>query len=143
MDINQALIYYGSDQAKQDFLIQQEQEKKRLIQEGAIRNDSIMDECMENQRNVTEYRKGGRQLIDPNTNMFLPLNAGQAMMMAGGNEKNYQAEWRSRYSEKYNKKWGRANQEKIVKQVDTFGGKYEDPLIQNRHKLMQKLGIRK
>jgi hypothetical protein len=48
MDINQALIYYGSDQAKQDFLIQQEQEKKRLIQEGAIRNDSIMDECMEN-----------------------------------------------------------------------------------------------
>ena len=76
MDINQALIYYGSDQAKQDFLIQQEQEKKRLIQEGAIRNESMMDECMINQRNVTEYRKGGRGLIDPNANMFLPLNAG-------------------------------------------------------------------
>lgn len=79
--------------------------------------------------------------MDPSTNMFLPSNAGQAMTMAG--EKNYQAEWRSRYSEKYNKKWGRADKEKIVKQVDTFGGKYEEPLIQNRQKLMQKLGIRK
>lgn len=28
MDINQALIYYGSDKAKQDFLVQQEAEKK-------------------------------------------------------------------------------------------------------------------
>ena len=48
MDINQALIYYGSDQAKQDFLIQQEEEKKRLIEEGGIRNDSLMDDNMTN-----------------------------------------------------------------------------------------------
>ena len=37
--------------------------------------------------------------------------------------------WRTRYSEQYNKKWGRAMKEKVVKEVDTFGGKYEEPLI--------------
>ena len=49
--------------------------------------------------------------------------------------------WRTKYSEKYNKKWGRAVREKVVKEVDTFGGKYEEPLIQNRHRLLQRLGI--
>ena len=49
--------------------------------------------------------------------------------------------WSTKYSEKYNKKWGRAVREKVVKEVDTFGGKYEEPLIQNRHRLLQRLGI--
>ena len=46
-------------------------------------------------------------------------------MNTGSQEKDYLAVWRERYSEKYNKKWGRAYKEKIVKEVDTFGGKYE------------------
>jgi hypothetical protein len=29
MDINQALLYYGSDKAKEDFLMQQEAEKNK------------------------------------------------------------------------------------------------------------------
>ena len=29
MDINQALLYYGSDRAKQDFLLSQEAEKNK------------------------------------------------------------------------------------------------------------------
>lgn len=95
---------------------------------------------MTNARNVTEYnKKNKRQIVDPDDNAFLPGNAGTVSAMTG--DKDYQAVWRERYSEKYNKKWGRAYKEKIVKEVDTFGGKYEEPLIQNRHKLLQKLGI--
>jgi hypothetical protein len=78
MDINQALIYYGSDQAKQDFLVQQEIEKKRLIMEGQmlLRNDSVAEYVA--QRNITEYKKKGqRPTVDPSVNLFIPANTGE------------------------------------------------------------------
>ncbi len=86
----------------------------------------MIEEMMINARNVTEYKKkNGRLLAESNANLFLPTNAGQSAMNTASQEKDYQAVWRERYSEKYNKKWGRAYKEKIVKEVDTFGGKYE------------------
>ena len=59
--------------------------------------------------------------------MFIPALGSEGTIGATSGE---QLEiWRSKYSEKYNKKWGRAVREKVVKDVDTYGGKYEEPLI--------------
>jgi hypothetical protein len=89
-------------------------------------------------RNTSEYSKKLRAL-QPEVNIFIPN--GQPEPHEEGN--NLSEVWRARYSERFNRKWGRAVKEKVVKEVDTFGGKYEEPLNQNRQRLLQRLGIRK
>ena len=55
MDINQALIYYGSDKAKEDFLMQQEAEKnRRKLQAIGGRNESLA--AGEYMRNASEFK---------------------------------------------------------------------------------------
>ena len=62
---------------------------------------------------------------DGTPNMFIP----QEINLSGTTSPEQLEMWRNKYSEKYNKKWGRAVREKVVKEVDTYGGKYEEPLI--------------
>ena len=70
---------------------------------------------------------------DGSLNMFIPTQGSVDINPNTGTTQMEQLEiWRNRYSEQYNKKWGRAFKEKVVKEVDTYGGKYEEPLIQNR-----------
>ena len=74
MDINQALIYYGSDKAKEDFLMQQEAEKnKRKLQAIGGRNESLA--AGEYLRNTSEFRQQRPILSaagDGTPNMFIP-----------------------------------------------------------------------
>lgn len=74
MDINQALIYYGSDKAKEDFLMQQEAEKnKRKLQAIGGRNESLA--AGEYMRNTSEFRQQRPILSaagDGTPNMFIP-----------------------------------------------------------------------
>jgi hypothetical protein len=83
-------------------------------------------------RNSSEYKQIRPILSaagDGSHNMFIPSQINDTNPISS--EERLE-KWRSRYSEQYNKKWGRAQREKVVKEVDTFGGKYEEPLIQNR-----------
>jgi len=68
--------------------------------------------------------------------MFIHPGGQQELNLAGSTTPEQLEIWRNKYSEKYNNRWGRAVREKVVKEVDTFGGKYEEPLIQNRQRLL-------
>jgi hypothetical protein len=98
------------------------------------------------QRGLTEFSKKGNAsmgqslMVKRGENRLTDGDAANPLAKSAYNKNNRQSTQIRNQSE-YNPRWGATSQYKVVRDVDTSGGKYQQPLTQSRNKLLSTLGF--